>query len=373
MIALLLLLQTTPYTATVDKMTVKDLAVDAAFTTNLPDKAVVTLYARRAEYEYSYEFDRLTYQRPDVGQGAHFKTKADVAAGKAAGLRFNLSPAGLYAFELRFVPDDQTLGPKMHKIMGDQFGPLLLAEQSRTIGVDATVYEEIRLDGEKCRRTLNDCLEILDALDKIADGDEAEMAKRAKPHMERLAELAASIGERVDTTHVRATYRFVAQVLQVTTAAAQFIERMAKGKKDPSLLNAEVDETGKTKGPHDPNTPPPSPVDGQKGRPLSFAAIRDYITRAQVVRLRETLLWIVRFARLALDAKDADATFKAIDATLAKLEKAEPAFVDWAVLGSGAKLADLPAQARAWLAAPTPEARKEIDALLDAFEKKLSK
>ena len=370
---LLWALQTNPYSATIDSPRVKGTTVEFSLSTNLPDKAVVTLYAILAQYEYSYEHDRLTYVRPDVGAQ---RTSGAVAAGKVKSLRLDLPANGVYGFDFRFDPGQQAYRPKMQKEMGDHYDFIALDERTIAVGVADTVFAEMLVDNAACRDVLKRCREVLEALDKIADGEESEMAERAKPHMKDLTKLLDVVSGRIDKTLVNGTYKYVQQVLSTVGLAAQFIERLAKAKKNPKLLEPTIEDTGKPVPDHGKDTPPPTPIPGPGSPFLNFGGIRDYIERADVVRLREVLLWLVRFSRLPLERPDgAEATVKAIDSTLEKLQKGEPNFEEWATLKGGDKLVDVPTHLRAWLAAKpedAPKLRADLESILDAFDKKLS-
>lgn len=373
-----LLLALQAYTATVDEPKVtatdRDASVEFNFATNLPDKAVVTLRARPAEYEYGYEQDRLAYLGPSCPSGADLKTTAPVAGGKVKGLRLTLPANGVYGFEIRFDPADQAYGPLMRKKMGpENFGLLSLHERTIAVGVADKAFDEMLADSAACRDVLAKCRAALDALDKIADGEESKMAALAGPHLKDLEKLHDVVNGRLGKTLVNGTYKYVSQVLNATGLAAQFIERLAKAKKDPKPLEGPTENGKPSAVPRQEDPPLPSPIPDSKNPFLSFGGIRTYIDRADVVRLREVLLWLVKFSRLALERPDgAEATVKAIESTLQKLQKGEPNFEEWAVLKGGDRLTDVPAKLRECKAGDA-EARKALESILDAFDKKLSK
>lgn len=231
MIALVLLLQTSPYTATVDTPVVEGASVEFSLSTNLPDKAVVTLLAHRVEFEYNDEHDRLTL----VALPTRLKTTAAVKGGKASGLK--LIVTGVYTFEVRFDPSDQQYGPLIRKKMGlDKYALLLFHMHMIVVGASSMAVDQILADAAECREITDECRGVFAELDAIADGEEAKMAASAKPTLDKLAKLFERSQKGIDKTLLNGTRGYVQTVLCSTAMAGQWIERMAKFKRDPTLL-----------------------------------------------------------------------------------------------------------------------------------------
>lgn len=432
------------FTATPEKVLVKatdkDASLEIDLATNLPDKAVVTLMARMAQYEYAYSHNYFVYLPPDYTAGTNLKTTAAASGGKVKALRMSLPTNGLYRFEIRFDPADQQYGPLIRKKMGvDKYGLLSLHERTITVGATSKVFDEIIADSNACKKLMDQCLETLDKLVKLGEDetDEEALAKKAIPLVQKLAESEGGFTGRIDKTLLNGTYRYASQVLASVAIAGQYLKDMVKKKKAEKASGVGSGSgSGKTPGegpvdpgfdpggsgtgnPEDPDAPVdaagheeakekgfmdiPSPLGGK----MSFDSLRNQIIRADQVRVREAFLWIIRFTRVAEEsifaasesarkggAKDAalatlkeqTLALKEIEDAVTKMYKTEELFAEWAKLGGGDKFEDVPAKLSAYLTAvraeieaggmPADETddmkkqRKELEAILDAFDKK---
>lgn len=409
-----------PYTVTVEKLLVKatdnDATLEVELSTNLPDRAVLTLQAQMATYDYAYDHDYFTYVPPDFNVGSPLSVPGTVANGRIKSLKLNLPANGLWRIEIRFDPgrqQDRTLRRKMGL---ERFGLMSLHERTLAVGATRRVFEEILKDSAACRTLLHRCQETLDRLNKVGDADDEEeaMAKKAIPLVQKLSEDAGEFYSRIDKTLLNATYRYGGNVLAGVGLAGQFLKDLVKKKqaeekekKAGSGTGDVVPGSGSGSGdPDAPFAPNPSggvvdpatgetlqdqsghdsvkekgykPIPDPSGGKLSFSTLAERIIKADEVRLREVFLWVIRFTRIAHEnlfsaadsvrrggSKDAardvfndeETALKEIDKTVATLLQTEKTFDKFQTLGNGQKFSELPGKIGAYLKL----VRQEIDA-----------
>lgn len=290
--------------------------VDVTVESTFPRRAILSVEAGAAAYQYVFSDNYFALQPPDVY--FPYRQIGKVAEGGGCkGVKLELPRAGIYQVRVRFERARQDDPERMKQALGRWYGDRVVDETVVPVGVESAVFKELADDSIACRRVVDDAAKAVEELVECADREDWEAA--SLKILEELTEVEERIHKRIDETLLKATYRYLAEVLMNVQMSKQLIKAFYDAKKakekeggagsfKDSPAEWEDNEGGAGVEHKDDEAAgegaPPSTVGG--GR-ISFKRMKGQLTRGAEVRARETTLWAIQFADLGLKSLQAAA------------------------------------------------------------------
>lgn len=285
--------------------------VNVSVESNLPRRAVLSVEAGTAAYVYVFTDNYFALQPPDVF--FPYRQIGKVAdGGGCKHVKIDLPRAGIYQVRARFERARQDDPERMKNALGRWYGDRVLAEAVVPVGVETAVFKELVDDSTICRKVVDDAYKAVEDLIEAADSGADNWEPKAIKILEDLTKIEEKLNQRVDETLLKATYRYLSEVLMNVQMSKQLIQAFYDAKKakekeggagsfGSSAAEWEDNEAGLDVEHKDDEAAgdgaPPSAVGG--GR-LSFKRMKNQLERGAEVRARETTLWAIQFADLGL-------------------------------------------------------------------------